>query len=112
MRLDTVFPVRDYVLLALDERNSDGDAAVTASGVVIAGQVTQNELPCEGVVVKVGEGRMCGTGELMKSPVQLGDRVKFKDYAGNEVMIEGKEYTVVKMVDILATYVGSESKEE
>lgn len=113
MRLDNVIPIRDYVLIALDDDNDDDDAAdgamSTASGVVIAGQVMQNDLPCEGVVVKVGEGRMCGTGELMQSPVQPGDRVKYKDYAGNEVLIEGKGYVVVKMVDILATYVGSSS---
>lgn len=109
MRLDNVIPIRDYVLIELDD--TQGEELSTASGVVIAGQVTQRDLPCEGVVVKVGEGRMCGTGEMMKCPVQPGERVKFKDYAGNEVMIEGKEYTVVKMVDILATYVGSAESE-
>ena len=75
-------------------------------GLVNRAQSTRDLLPCEGVVVKVGVGRMCATGALTQSPVHVGDRIKFKDYAGNDIMIEGKKYSVVKMVDILATYVG------
>ena len=75
----------------------------TASGVVIAAQVMKDAVPCEGVVAKVGEGRMASEGNLTPSPVKPGDVVKFKDYAGNDVMIEGKPYSVVKMVDILCT---------
>ena len=51
----------------------------------------------------VGEGRMASEGQLTKSPVSNGDRVKFKDYAGNDVQIEGRAYSLVKMVDILST---------
>ena len=100
MKLDNVFPVRDYVLLALDE---DPETLATSSGVVIANQVVADDLPCEGTVVKVGEGRMASNGELATPPVKVGERVKFKDYAGNEVTIDGKLYSVVKMVDILCS---------
>ena len=99
MKLDNVTPVRDYVLIALDNRGS----MATKSGVVIADQVMADALPCEGRVVKIGEGRMASKGQFMASPVQVGDRVKFKDYSGNDVKIEGKDYTLVKMVDILST---------
>jgi chaperonin GroES len=100
MKLDNVIPVRDYVLIALDD---DPDTVATKSGVVIANQVMANNLPCEGIVVKVGEGRMTSTGELATPPVKEGERVKYKDYAGNGVKIEGKAYSVVKMVDILCS---------
>jgi chaperonin GroES len=100
MKLDNVFPVRDYVLIELDD---DPETLSTSSGVVIASQVMADTLPCEGTVVKVGEGRMASTGEFTKPQVAAGDRVKFRDYAGNEVKIEGKDYTVVKMVDILGS---------
>ncbi|KAL3904006.1 MAG: hypothetical protein SGILL_010232 [Bacillariaceae sp.] len=100
MKLDNVFPVRDYVMLALDE---DPETLATSSGVVIANQVVADDLPCEGTVVKVGEGRMASNGELATPPVRVGERVKFKEYAGNEVTIEGKEYTIVKLVDILCS---------
>ena len=91
---------RDYVLIELDE---DPETLATSSGVVIANQVMADTVPCEGTVVKVGEGRMASEGQLTKSPVSNGDRVKFKDYAGNDVQIEGRAYSLVKMVDILST---------
>lgn len=107
LRLDTVIPVRDYVLIQLDGNTSGagGDQPVmTSSGVVIAAAVLKDNAPCEGRVVKIGEGRMASTGQLTQSPVRIGDMVKFKDYAGNDVLIEGKAYSVVKMVDILCTF--------
>lgn len=100
MKLDNVFPVRDYVLVALDE---DPESLETSSGVVIASQVVAEDVPCEGTVVKVGEGRLNSSGELSPSPVSVGERVKFKDYAGNDVTIDGKPYSIVKMVDILCS---------
>jgi chaperonin GroES len=98
MKLATVFPVRDYVLIELDKKP---DNLATKSGVVIASSAMADDRPCEGIVVKVGEGRMSSKGQLMGSPVKAGERVKFKDYAGNDVIIEGTTYSVVKMVDIL-----------
>lgn len=100
MNLENVVPVRDYVLIALDK---DPETLATSSGVVIASQVVADDLPCEGVVVKTGEGRMASNGELTSPPVKIGERVKFKDYAGNDVRIDGKPYSVVKMVDILGS---------
>lgn len=100
MKLNNVFPVRDYVLVALDE---DSESLATSSGVVIASQVVADDVPCEGTVVKVGEGRLNSSGQLSPSPVSVGERVKFKDYAGNDVTIDGKPYSVVKMVDILCS---------
>lgn len=102
LKYETVVPVRDYVLIALEDKYGDGPMQ-TSSGVVIAAQVMKDEVPCEGVVAKVGEGRMASDGSLTKAPVKSGDVVKFKDYAGNDIMIEGKPYSVVKMVDILCT---------
>jgi len=100
MKVDSVVPVRDYVLVALDE---DPESLATSSGVVIANQVVADDLPCEGTVVKVGEGRMNSSGKLSKPPVKVGERIKFKDYAGNDVTIEGKPYSVIKMIDILCS---------
>jgi chaperonin GroES len=100
MKLGNTFPVRDYVLIKLDD---DKKSLATSSGVVIAQQVMADDLPCMGEVIKVGEGRMSSKGELTKPPVEVGERVKFKDYAGNDIMLEGKQYSVVKMVDILGS---------
>jgi chaperonin GroES len=102
LKYETATPVRDWVLIALESKFG-AEPLQTKSGVVIAAQVMKDAVPCEGVVAKVGEGRMAANGQLTPSPVQPGDVVKFKDYAGNDVMIEGKPYSVVKMVDILCT---------
>jgi chaperonin GroES len=105
MRLDNVEPIRDYVLIEIEnDSDNDSDPSVTKSGVVIAAQVNKDDVPCEGRVAKIGPGRMAASGEFTPSPVQVGDMVKFKDYAGNDVIMEGKKYSVVKMVDILCTY--------
>eukprot|EP00522_Entomoneis_paludosa_P001256 CAMPEP_0172472616 /NCGR_PEP_ID=MMETSP1065-20121228/68432_1 /TAXON_ID=265537 /ORGANISM="Amphiprora paludosa, Strain CCMP125" /LENGTH=245 /DNA_ID=CAMNT_0013230765 /DNA_START=122 /DNA_END=859 /DNA_ORIENTATION=+ len=111
MKLDSVVPVRDYVLIELDEKLGK-DQLQTSSGVVIAQQVMKGANPCEGIVAKVGEGRLASLGNFSKPPVKVGDSVKFKDYAGNEVMIEGKQYTLVKMVNILSTMKKPKDAEE
>jgi chaperonin GroES len=98
LRLDSIQPVRDYVLVELAQ-----EQLTTESGVVVANQVMKDYAQCQGRVVKIGEGRLAGDGKLTKSPVQVGDFCKFKDYAGNEIDIEGKLYSIVKMVDILCT---------
>ena len=96
MTMDNVNPCRDYVLVELTEQKAE-----TASGIVVADSVMADYEPCEGKVVKVGEGRMTSKGEFSNSPVEVGDRVKFRDYAGNGVKIEGVEHSLVRMVDIL-----------
>jgi len=98
MTRENVVPCRDFVLVQLDQASME-----TKSGIVVAAAVTKEDLPCEGTVFKVGEGRMCSTGEFTPSPVAVGDEVKFKDYAGNDVKIEGKEYSIVRMVELLCT---------
>jgi len=98
-----VAPCRDYVLVKLEEEKLE-----TASGIVVAASVTKDQARCEGIVFKVGEGRMCATGEFTPSPVEVGDRVKFKDYAGNDITIEGEPYSAVRMVDLLCSIPESE----
>mmetsp|Transcript_23900 Transcript_23900/g.36811 ORF Transcript_23900/g.36811 Transcript_23900/m.36811 type:complete len:140 (+) Transcript_23900:552-971(+) len=98
LTLDTVIPCRDFVMVELEEEKLE-----TSSGIVVAANVQKDTLPCEGVVVKVGEGRLAAKGEFTPSPVKIGDSVKFKDYGGNEINLEGVRYCLVRMVDILCT---------
>ncbi len=103
MTKSNVTPCRDYVLVKVAEQKLETD-----SGVVIAAAVTKNDLPCVGTVFKVGEGRMCSTGEFTPPPVQVGQLVKFKDYAGNDIKIDGESFSLVRMVDILCVAEGKE----
>jgi chaperonin GroES len=99
MNLENAMPCRDYVLVELE-----GESLETSSGIAIAQSVVADDRPCQGTVLKVGEGRMNSKGEFSPSPVQPGDNVKFKDYAGNDVTIGGKPFSVVRMVDILCSF--------
>jgi len=96
MTMENVKPCRDYVLVELTKQKAE-----IASGIVVADSVMGDYEPCEGVIVKVGEGRMTSTGEFSNSPVSVSNRVKFRDYAGNGVKIEGVDHSLVRMVDIL-----------
>ncbi|PRR79048.1 10 kDa chaperonin [Clostridium liquoris] len=67
----------------------------TKSGIVLPGAA--KEKPQEAKVVAVGPG----TAEI-KMEVKEGDRVLFSKYAGNEVKLDGIDYTILKQEDILA----------
>ncbi|MBP2033187.1 chaperonin GroES [Clostridium algifaecis] len=71
----------------------------TKSGIVLPG--TAKEKPQEAEVVAVGAGGLVD-GKEVKMEVKVKDRVLFSKYAGNEVKIDGVEYTILRQDDILA----------
>lgn len=101
MTRDNVVPCRDYVLVQDDDSANASANLRTDSGIVVAASVNKDLEVCEGTIFRVGEGRLCSTGKFSPSPVQEGDRVKFRDYAGNPVKIDGVGFHLVRMVDIL-----------
>jgi len=98
MTLENVTPCKDYVLVDLPPTPNQS----TMSGIAVAASVTADLNPCAGIVVKVGEGRRSSDGVITTSPVKVGEEVKFRDYAGQDLQIEGKDYVAVRMVDFLA----------
>jgi len=71
----------------------------TKSGIILTG--TAKEKPQEAEVVAVGIGGMIEGKEVIME-VKVGDKVLFSKYSGNEVKIDGEEYTILKQSDILA----------
>lgn len=71
----------------------------TKSGIVLPG--TAKEKPQEAEIVAVGPGGLVD-GKEVKMEVKVGDKVLFSKYAGNEVKIDGEEFTIIKQDDILA----------
>ncbi|WP_315119391.1 co-chaperone GroES [uncultured Clostridium sp.] len=71
----------------------------TKSGIVLPGSA--KEKPQEAEVVAVGPGGMINGKEVVME-VKVGDRVLFSKYAGNEVKVDGIEYTILKQDEILA----------
>ena len=71
----------------------------TKSGIILTG--TAKEKPQEAEVVAVGIGGMVEGKEVVME-VKVGDKILFSKYSGNEVKIDGEEYTILKQSDILA----------
>ena len=94
LTLDNAEVIRDNILVDAPEQES------TEGGLLLTKSSESQSKPSTGTVLKVGPGRFPGK-DMNVSP---GDSVKFMVYAGNEVEIEGKEYSVVKMTDILAKF--------
>eukprot|EP00553_Chaetoceros_curvisetus_P003382 CAMPEP_0204624930 /NCGR_PEP_ID=MMETSP0717-20131115/10689_1 /ASSEMBLY_ACC=CAM_ASM_000666 /TAXON_ID=230516 /ORGANISM="Chaetoceros curvisetus" /LENGTH=218 /DNA_ID=CAMNT_0051640489 /DNA_START=82 /DNA_END=738 /DNA_ORIENTATION=+ len=99
LTMDSVEPVNDGILVRAEDTEGQ-----TSGGLLLAASSDQSKRPSTGVVEKVGPGRMAESGELIPMPVQEGDRVKFMDFAGNEVKIGDVEYTVVKMAEVYAKF--------
>ena len=72
----------------------------TASGIYLPDSAKKK--PQEGTVVATGNGRVLDNGERTTLNVKVGDKVLFSKYGGNEVSIEGKEYTILDEDQIYA----------
>jgi len=88
-------PLFDKVVLEKEKMEE-----TTKSGIVLPGQ-DDKEKPGQAVVVAVGPGGVVD-GKEISMQVKKGQHVLFSRYAGTEVELEGKKYTVVKQNDILA----------
>ncbi|NIM15578.1 MAG: co-chaperone GroES [Candidatus Aminicenantes bacterium] len=59
---------------------------------------TAKEKPMMGKVIAVG------TDEELQKLLNVGDRVIFGKYAGDEIKIEGKKHLIIQRSDILAKF--------
>ncbi|GMH80737.1 hypothetical protein TrST_g14356 [Triparma strigata] len=89
----------DKMLVRVDTKEVE-----TAGGLLIAATAQKETRPSVGEVVAVGTGRVAMNGEVIPMEVKVGDMVKFRDYAGNEVKIGEEEFSVIRMNDCLARY--------
>jgi len=91
----TVKPLADRVLVKPVEREE-----MTKSGIVLPD--TAREKPQEGIVEAVGPGRVLDSGQTVPVSVEVGDRVLYAKYAGNEFKLGDVEYLLVSERDVLA----------
>lgn len=73
----------------------------TASGIILPDSA--QEKPSIGLVMAVGDGEI-DDGEIVKNSmvVKVGDKVMYKKWGGNEVKVNGEDWTIVEQKDILA----------
>ncbi len=86
----TIKPLQDRVVLKMAEAEE-----TTKSGIILAGSA--KEKPEIAIVVAVGEGK-----KDVAMTVKKNDKVLISKYSGTNVKLEGEEYVIVKMEDILA----------
>lgn len=70
----------------------------TKSGIVLPGAAKEKPLVAE--VVAIGKG--VESDENFKHEIKVGDKVVFSEYAGSEIKLDGEEYTVLKITEVLA----------
>lgn len=86
----TIKPLQDRVVVKMVEAEE-----TTKSGIILSGSA--KEKPEVAQVIEVGPGKTD-----VKMEVKQGDKVLISKYSGTNVKLEGEEYIIVKMEDILA----------
>lgn len=86
-----VKPLADRVLLKADKAETK-----TASGIIIPDAAQEKTQTA--IVEAVGPGT-----EKDPVTVKVGDRIMYDKYSGTQIKINGEEYLIVKMSDIIAT---------
>ena len=88
-------PLGDKVVVQVTELEDK-----TASGIYLPD--TAKKKPQEGKIVATGNGRVLDSGERNTLTVQVGARFLFSKYGGNEVTIDGQDYTILDEDQIYA----------
>ncbi len=84
----SIKPLGDKVVVQLIEAEEK-----TASGIFLPDSAKKK--PTEGKVIAVGNGRVLDNGDRNTLSVKVGDRVLFSKYGGNEVNIDGEDFTIL-----------------
>jgi len=90
----TIRPLADNVVIKATEAEE-----TTKSGIVLTS--AGKEKPQIAEVVAVGPGGLVEGKEVVMT-VKPGDKVVAAKYSGTEIKVDGAEYTVVRLSDILA----------
>jgi chaperonin GroES len=88
-------PLYDRIVVKrIEEQESMRNGIVTPD--------SAKEKPQEGEVLAVGHGKRLESGKLVALDVEVGDRVLFGKYSGNEVKLDVIEYIIMREDDVLA----------
>ena len=92
-KIMNIKPLGDRVVIKMIEAEEK-----TKSGIVLPSSA--KEQPQMAEVMAVGPDIV--NDEKKKDQIKVGDRVIFSKYAGTEVKLDGVEYTIIKLNDVLA----------
>lgn len=88
-------PLGDKVVIKVTEAEEK-----TASGLYLPDSAKKK--PQIGEVVSVGTGRVLDNGDRNALSVKTGDKVLFSKYGGNEVTLDGEDFTILDEDQIYA----------
>jgi chaperonin GroES len=88
-------PLGNRVLVKPDEVEEK-----TTGGLVLPPSASEDQKPETGTVVKLGKGKV--DGKEVSFEVSVGDRIYFKKYSPDEILIDGDKYLLLDGEDILA----------
>ena len=91
----TIKPLSDKVVTRMTEAEE-----TTKSGIILT--AAAKEKPSVAEVVAVGPGAYDKNGNLIPMTVKVGDKVLVAKYTGTEVKLDGEDYSIVSLADILA----------
>jgi chaperonin GroES len=87
-------PLQDRVLIRRVEPETK-----TPGGIIIPDSA--QEKPSQGQVLAVGPGGRDEAGKLIPIDLQVGDRVLFGKWSGNEIKVEGEELVIMREADLM-----------
>lgn len=87
-------PMAGYVLVEPSKQETK-----TKSGIILT--TKEEEKPQYGKALAVG-GAIYDDGQEIVCPVKVSDKVVYKKWGGNEIIIDDIEYQLLKFEDILA----------
>ena len=90
----TLKPLSDRVIVKLIEAEE-----TTKTGILLT--ATVKEKPQIAEVVAVGPGGVVD-GNMVEMTVKVGDKVVTSKYSGTEIKLDGEEFVIVRVGDILA----------
>jgi chaperonin GroES len=96
--VDNVECTRDHILIRLPQKEEKHQ-----SGIYFATN-DKDKRATMGTVVKTGPGKQTSNGDFIPVPVKNGDGVKFREYGGTNLKLEGEEFIIVHANDILAKW--------
>ncbi len=91
----TIKPLSDKVVTRMTEAEE-----TTKSGIILT--AAAKEKPSVAEVVAVGPGAYDKNGNIIPMIVKVGDKVLVAKYSGTEVKLDGEDYSIVSLADILA----------
>lgn len=90
-------PLGDHIIVKPTTSNDE----VTKAGIVLPDTVGKDR-PERGEIIAVGPGRVLDNGTRSIMDVSVGQKVIFKKYAPEEIKIDGQDFLVINLSEVIA----------